>query len=195
MNRQKLVCLLPARNCQSDLPEYLAAAERFADAIVALDDGSGDRTRELLEAHPLVQVVLANRPRATYTGWDDGANRNWLLEAAAALDPDWILSFDADERLDAADALALREFLEGDAVPGFAYGFRVFRMLEGSSACRSFSAAPSGSASSWARPLATSCSKRSTSRSPGRTLSRYALPCVSSRPFRPSACRKAATWL
>ena len=127
MNRQKLVCLLPARNCQSDLPEYLAAAERFADAIVALDDGSGDRTRELLEAHPLVQVVLANRPRATYTGWDDGANRNWLLEAAAALDPDWILSLDADERLDAADALALREFLEGDAVPGFAYGFRVFR--------------------------------------------------------------------
>jgi glycosyltransferase involved in cell wall biosynthesis len=130
VNRQKLVCLLPARNCQSDLPEYLASAERFADAIVALDDGSGDRTRELLETHPLVKVVLANPPRSTYTGWDDGANRNRLLEAAAGLEPDWILSLDADERLDADDALALREFLEGDALPGFAYGFRVFRMLE-----------------------------------------------------------------
>ena len=129
MSRPKLVCLLPARNSEADLPGYLASVERFADAIVALDDGSGDRTRELLEAHPLVEAVLANRPRATYTGWDDGANRNRLLAAAAALEPDWILSLDADERLDPADAQALRGFLEGDALPGFAYGFRVFPML------------------------------------------------------------------
>ena len=60
---------------------------------------------------------------------------------------------------------------------------------------RNVSAAPSGSAPISARPRATSSSKRSTSRSPGPTFNRYALPCVSSRPFRPSACRSADTWL
>ena len=130
MSRQKLVCLLPARDCEADLPGYFASVERFADAIVALDDGSGDRTRALLEAHPLVEVVLMNPARATYGGWDDGGNRNRLLAAAASLEPAWVLSLDADERLDASDAEALREFLEHDALPGFAYGFRIFRMLD-----------------------------------------------------------------
>ena len=47
-----------------------------------------------------------------------------MLEAAAALEPEWILSLDADERIDAGGAAALRAFLETDALPGCAYGFR-----------------------------------------------------------------------
>src|SRR5439155_17672048 len=52
-----------------------------------------------------------------------------LLAAAAALEPDWLLSLDADERLDADDGAALREFIESDALPRFAYGFTVYRMI------------------------------------------------------------------
>lgn len=122
------MCLLPARNAEEDLPDYLESVARFADAVVALDDGSTDRTRELLEAHPLVRVVLSNPPRETWAAWDDSANRNRLLEAAADLDPDWILSLDADERLPPDDAAALRRFVEGDALPGCAYGLRHLRM-------------------------------------------------------------------
>jgi hypothetical protein len=126
----RLVCLLPARNCERDLPEYFASAMRFADAVVALDDGSTDRTRELLEAHPLVEVVLANPRRDGYREWDDGANRARLLAAASELEPDWVLSLDADERIDEGDARALREFIAGDALPQCAYGLRLFRMRE-----------------------------------------------------------------
>jgi len=124
----KLVCLLPARNAEADLPGWLESVSLFADAVVALDDGSTDRTRELLEASPLVRVLLANPRRDGYEGWDDAANRNRLLEAAAGLEPEWLLSLDADERIAPDDAAALRGFVEREAIPGFVFGFRSYRM-------------------------------------------------------------------
>lgn len=130
MARPTLVCLLPARNCEQDLPGYFESVARFAEAVVALDDGSSDHTRDLLEAQPLVSRLLVNPPREDYRGWDDSQNRNRLLQAAAELDPVWILSLDADERIDPGDAAALRDFLERDALPGLAYGFKVHRMVE-----------------------------------------------------------------
>jgi len=129
-DRPLLVCLLPARNAAADLPGWFASVERFADAVIALDDGSTDETRAILASHPLVRILLTNPPRDSYAGWDDAANRNRLLAAAAELAPHWILSLDADERIPPDDAAALRRFLETEAIPGFAYGFRVFRMWE-----------------------------------------------------------------
>ena len=126
--RPRLVCLLPARNAAEDLPGYFESVARFADAVVALDDGSTDATGDLLRASPLVELVLSNPRRETYRGWDDAANRNRLLQAAAELDPDWLISLDADERVAPDDADALRALVDRDALRGFAYGFRVFRM-------------------------------------------------------------------
>lgn len=128
---ERLICLLPVRNAAADLPAYFASVRQFCDAVVALDDGSTDETRALLEAEPLVQIILANPRRADYRGWDDAANRNKTLAAAAALDPTWLISLDADERIDAADAAALRAFLDTDALPGCAYGFRHVPMRGG----------------------------------------------------------------
>ena len=125
----RVVCLLPARNAAGDLPGWFESVRRFADAVVALDDGSTDDTRELLEREPLVKTVLANPVRESYAGWDDAGNRNRLLDAAAEVEPDWIISLDADERLDAGDAAALRRFVDGAARPDVAYGFRVCRMV------------------------------------------------------------------
>ena len=129
VRRSRLVCLLAARNCAGDLPGHLASVGRFADAVVALDDGSTDETRDILAAHPLVERLLCSPPRPSYEGWDDAANRARLLEAAAELAPDWLLVLDADERIDAADAEALRRFVDTEADPGCAYGMRVFRMI------------------------------------------------------------------
>jgi glycosyltransferase involved in cell wall biosynthesis len=122
--------LLPARNASADLPRFFASAERFADAIIALDDGSTDDTRSLLEAHPLVNILLTNPVRHSYAGWNDSANRNRLLEAAAGLCPEWVISIDADESLDPTDAAALRRFLETDALTDHAYGLMLFHMAD-----------------------------------------------------------------
>jgi glycosyltransferase involved in cell wall biosynthesis len=126
----RIVCLLPVRNAAESLTEWLDEAARFADAVVALDDGSTDASGALLEAHPLVATVLTNERRAGHLGWHDGRNRNRLLTAAADLGPDWILSLDADERLDPTDAEALRQFVVTEALPGCAYGFEVYRMVD-----------------------------------------------------------------
>ena len=127
-DRPLLVCLLPARNAAHDLPAYLDNVSRFCDAVVALDDGSTDATPDLLADHPLVKVLLRNDRREDYRGWDDAANRNRLLAAAADLNPQWLISLDADERFDTRDAASLRQFLETDALPGCAYGFRHVQM-------------------------------------------------------------------
>ncbi len=123
-----LVCMLPARNAAHDLPGWFASVERFCDAVVALDDGSTDETAELLAAHPLVKRLLRNPRRESYAGWNDAANRNRLLDVVAELNPTWLLSLDADERIDEEDGRALREFLQTDALPGVAYGFGSYAM-------------------------------------------------------------------
>lgn len=122
--RPLLVCLLPARNAAHDLPEYLDSVSTYCDAVVALDDGSTDNTYDILAAHPIVKVLLRNPVRPDYRGWDDAANRNQVLSAAEVLNPEWLVSLDADERIDERDAGSIREFLRTDALPRFAYGFR-----------------------------------------------------------------------
>ncbi|MDH5699577.1 MAG: glycosyltransferase, partial [Nitrospirota bacterium] len=132
MNKKpyNLVCLLPARNCEGDLPGYFESVSRFADAVVALDDGSTDSTKQILKDNPLVKVLLSNPVRENYVGWDDAGNRNRLLAAVGPLRPKWIISLDADERLSPDDAQALVEFLRDGAIPGVAYGFQVYNMID-----------------------------------------------------------------
>ena len=103
---------------------------RFADAVVALDDGSIDGTKKALQDNPLVKVLLSNPVRESYVGWDDSGNRNRLLAAVGPLRPKWIISLDADERLSPDDAQTLMVFLRDGAIPGVAYGFRVYRMID-----------------------------------------------------------------
>jgi Glycosyl transferase family 2 len=129
--RPRVVGLLPARNAASYLAGYFDSVAAVVDAVVALDDGSTDETGELLEAQPTVEVLLRNPRRPTYHGWDDSANRNRLLAAAAELEPAWILFLDSDERLDPDDAAALRAFIDHEAIEGYVYGMRVFRMIGG----------------------------------------------------------------
>ena len=122
--RVDLVALLPVRNGQRWLPEWLDAATEWADAVVALDDGSTDATGSILRSHPLVRSVITNPVRETYQGWDDRANRQRLVEAAADFDPNWVMFLDADERIAPTDHDSLRRITrEGDR--SFAYGFRI----------------------------------------------------------------------
>lgn len=120
--------LVPVRNGAGELPGFLKSATGVADAIVALDDGSTDGTWTALSGSPAVSVALRHPVRQTYAGWDDGRNRQALLDAAAALRPRWILYLDVDERIEPDDAAALRAFLSSDALPGCAYGLRHLRM-------------------------------------------------------------------
>jgi hypothetical protein len=80
------------------LPGYLASLAPNVDGIVALDDGSTDGTHELLQSSPHVLEVVRvppDRPR-----WDEVGNHRQLVQAALRHAPDWLVSVDADERVE-----------------------------------------------------------------------------------------------
>lgn len=129
-----IAVLVPVRNGERDLPGFLASVRLFADVVVALDDGSTDSTRTILEHDPLVRMVLANQVRADYAAWDDAANRQRLIDALDGLNIGWVVFLDVDERIDEADAATLRRFATTEAIPGFAYGFQVVSMVGGTEA-------------------------------------------------------------
>jgi glycosyltransferase involved in cell wall biosynthesis len=125
----KLTCLLPVRNGEEELHEYLLSVTGFADEIIALDDGSTDSTREILEDCPAVTKIISNPRRETYFGWNDYENRSKLLSCAETSNPNWIIWIDADERLEKSDAGVLRHFLETEAQKRVPYSLEVLRAV------------------------------------------------------------------
>ena len=128
---RRITLLVPVRNGEATLRRWLDRATAFADCVIALDDGSTDRTREILESHPLVDEVLSNPRRRGYLGWNDWENRQRLVDAATRRDQSWLMFLDSDESIDPEDADALRQLINIEALPGFAYGFEVFRLHSG----------------------------------------------------------------
>jgi len=82
--------ILITYNEEADLPEALASLRGVADEVVVVDSGSADRTREIAQEMGARVVV---RPFTNF-----GEQKNF---AAAQASNEWLLSIDADERLNA----------------------------------------------------------------------------------------------
>ena len=80
--------ILITYNEEADLPEALASLRGVADEVVVVDSGSADRTREIAQEMGARVVV---RPFTNF-----GEQKNF---AAAQASNEWLLSIDADERL------------------------------------------------------------------------------------------------
>jgi Glycosyl transferase family 2 len=98
-----LIGITRVRNEALILGDTLEFVGRHVDAIIAYDDASTDRTLELLRRHPKVALILANRTwetdvRARRTA--EYRHRQLLLKCAREhLRFEWMLCFDADERI------------------------------------------------------------------------------------------------
>lgn len=108
--------LLLVRNEQDIITDTLDHLASFCDDLYVFDDCSQDRTPEICRAHPAVAHII-NKPL-----WDPDwphaqtSSRNHLLSVAkrAAAPSDWLVSIDADERIEWARATV--RFPDVDAI-------------------------------------------------------------------------------
>lgn len=96
--RVRLIATTMVRNEREHLPAMLRNVAAQVDGIVALDDGSTDGSAEMLAASPGVLEVLRNP--ADRGAYDEPGGHRRLVAAALAHGADWIVSIDADERLE-----------------------------------------------------------------------------------------------
>lgn len=97
--RRRLIAVVPVRDEMRFLPGLLANLAPHVDGIVALDDGSTDGTPGFLSHRPeVLEVLHSARPEGG--DWDEPEGHRRLAEAARRHGADWILSVDADERVE-----------------------------------------------------------------------------------------------
>jgi glycosyltransferase involved in cell wall biosynthesis len=94
----KLVATLPVRNEEWILSKTLTDLSTYVDEIVALDDGSSDKSLEILRECPKVVAIHCNPPGTLPFGnAQESTNRNKLLAMARQRKADVVLQIDADE--------------------------------------------------------------------------------------------------
>jgi glycosyltransferase involved in cell wall biosynthesis len=96
--RHRLLALLAVRDQIGHLPGYLASVGPQVDGVIALDDGSSDGSAEFLASRAEILELLRvprDRPR-----WDEIGNHRALIAAALRHGAEWLLSLDADERVE-----------------------------------------------------------------------------------------------
>lgn len=113
------ICLI-VKNEEAFLPGCLETVKDQAAQIVVVDTGSEDRTREIAKDFG---AELA------YFSWCDdfSAARNYAAELATE---DWVLSLDADHRLDANFWRGIDEILKSPAAEAYTFLSRNYKRAE-----------------------------------------------------------------
>ena len=94
----RLLATTMVRDDARFLPGMLRNVGAQVDGMIALDDGSTDGSDRLLEECPHVLELLRNQPDRPY--YDEPGGHQRLVEAALRHGAEWIMSVDADERLE-----------------------------------------------------------------------------------------------
>lgn len=116
-HRPRLAGCILTKDEEGRVEQAIRSLQRVADAVVVVDSESTDRTREVAAACGAEVWV---RP---FDGFS--RQRNWALEEIGRrLDPDWILSIDADEWLGDKLITELRERLQQGGLTADAYLIR-----------------------------------------------------------------------
>ncbi|MBA3454490.1 MAG: glycosyltransferase family 2 protein [Deltaproteobacteria bacterium] len=105
---KRVLAVLQLRNEELYLQGCLDHLRGFVDGVVAIDDGSEDRTAEILAADSSVISVITKPRSVGEHQWDEVGNKRALLERAKELGADWVLATDADERLERKFLVELR---------------------------------------------------------------------------------------
>jgi len=117
----EIAALLPVFNGERHLEKCLRSLGKAVDAVIALDDGSTDRTPEILRDYNIVKKI-ATFPPKSIEDWDEAWTRRTLYDLVNAMRPLWILCFDADEEIEDSFGLFRKSLLGQPAdIKGFVF--------------------------------------------------------------------------
>jgi glycosyltransferase involved in cell wall biosynthesis len=108
---KRILAVMQLRNEEVYLPGCLEHLRGFVDGVVALDDGSEDGTAQILARDPSVVSVISKPRTGGEHQWDELGNKRALLERSRDLGADWVLCWDADERMERACLAELRKIV------------------------------------------------------------------------------------
>lgn len=97
--KPSIILLVQFHNEIEGLPGFFTNVLPHVDGIIGLNDGSSDGSADYFSAQPKVLTVI-HRPIRSPHQWDEPANRQALITASHAYQPEWLLALDVDERLD-----------------------------------------------------------------------------------------------
>lgn len=111
--KQKLIACMCIKNEEYFLPGFLKHIRNFVDGICVLDDGSTDKTLEILKKEPKVQKII-ELPVHSSLEWDEKGNREKVIRAASDLGANWVLCCDPDERFEKNFLKNMRRLINSD---------------------------------------------------------------------------------
>jgi len=131
----RLLALLAARDEMRHLPGFVANVAPHVNGIVALDDGSTDGSADFLASRPEVLELLRVPPGRP--GWDEVGNHRALVAAGVAHGADWLISLDADERVERDFGVRARRVIRRGRLLGLtAYHVRLRELWDSRAAYR-----------------------------------------------------------
>lgn len=113
----KIAGIAAIRNEEHIIGDTLDHFGSFCDALYIYDDCSSDKTIKICHDHKKVKKLIQGTVWNTDRYWGQTRNRQRIFEVAKEDSPEWILYFDADERIewdfkgyDAYDGIVMKLF-------------------------------------------------------------------------------------
>lgn len=112
-HKSKIAAIMCVRNEEYHLPTFLKHIQPYVDFIVAVDDGSTDKTYEILKSHPLCKKIVKLPPHDS-EDWNEADNRKMVIDLAKKSRADWVLCCDPDERFELKFLKNIRKIISND---------------------------------------------------------------------------------
>lgn len=97
--KKHITAIMCVKNEEKYIKGFIEHIYPYIDSIVAVDDGSTDKTVEILKSFDKTKKIL-ELPVHSSKDWNERENRLKVIELAKAINSDWVLCCDPDERFE-----------------------------------------------------------------------------------------------